>query len=119
MRREDAKAELIGSELWALETRLGEAKSELAQAEQALAALDAKRTADEGRHVTLSVARQEAQAEQASRQQQIFLGGQAIARLEQMLKNGSMDRSTRNAIVNGTPDVCIDVYDDYIDVTLL
>ncbi|MBW8301315.1 MAG: hypothetical protein K0M60_17095 [Hydrogenophaga sp.] len=41
------------------------------------------------------------------------------ARLEQMLKNGSMDRSTRNAIVNGTPDVCIDVYDDYIDVTLL
>ncbi|WP_421271010.1 AAA family ATPase [Aeromonas taiwanensis] len=78
-----ARAELIGSELWALETRLGEAKSELAQAEQALAALDAKRTADEGRHVTLSVARQEAQAEQASRQQQIFLGGQAIARLEQ------------------------------------
>ncbi|WP_349921405.1 AAA family ATPase [Aeromonas veronii] len=78
-----ARAELIGSELWALETRLGDAKSELAQAEQALAALDAKRTADEGRHVTLSVARQEAQAEQASRQQQIFLGGQAIARLEQ------------------------------------
>lgn len=78
-----ARAELIGSELWALETRLGEAKTELAQAEQALAALDAKRTADEGRHVTLSVARQEAQAEQASRQQQIFLGGQAIARLEQ------------------------------------
>ncbi|MCE9849642.1 AAA family ATPase [Aeromonas allosaccharophila] len=78
-----ARAELIGSELWALETRLGEAKSELALAEQALAALDAKRTADEGCHVTLSVARQEAQAEQASRQQQIFLGGQAIARLEQ------------------------------------
>ncbi|HEH9438799.1 TPA: AAA family ATPase [Aeromonas sobria] len=78
-----ARAELIGSELWALETRLGEAKAELAEAEQALAALDAKRTADEGRHVTLSVARQEAQAEQASRQQQIFLGGQAIARLEQ------------------------------------
>ncbi|MFC5704983.1 AAA family ATPase [Aeromonas eucrenophila] len=78
-----ARAELIGSELWALETRLGEAKAELTQAEQALAALDAKRTADEGRHVSLSVARQEAQAEQASRQQQIFLGGQAIARLEQ------------------------------------
>ncbi|MGY3902867.1 AAA family ATPase [Aeromonas lusitana] len=78
-----ARAELIGSELWALETRLGEAKSELAQTEQALAALDTKRTQDEGRHVTLSVARQEAQAEQASRQQQIFLGGQAIARLEQ------------------------------------
>lgn len=78
-----ARAELIGSELWALETRLGEAKTELAQTEQALTALDAKRTADEGRHVTLSVARQEAQAEQASRQQQIFLGGQAIARLEQ------------------------------------
>lgn len=78
-----ARAELIGSELWALETRLGEAKAELAQAEQALAALDAKRTQDEGRHVSLSVARQEAQAEQASRQQQIFLGGQAIARLEQ------------------------------------
>ncbi len=78
-----ARAELIGSELWALETRLGEAKTELAQTEQALAALDAKRTADEGRHVTLSVARQEVQAEQASRQQQIFLGGQAIARLEQ------------------------------------
>jgi len=78
-----ARAELIGSELWALETRLGEAKIELAQAEQALAELDTKRTADEGRHVTLSVARQEAQAEQASRQQQIFLGGQAIARLEQ------------------------------------
>lgn len=78
-----ARAELIGSELWALESRLGEANAELAQVEQALAALDAKRTADEGRHVTLSVARQEAQAEQASRQQQIFLGGQAIARLEQ------------------------------------
>ncbi len=78
-----ARAELIGSELWALETRLGEAKTELAQTEQALAALDAKRTADEGRHVSLSVARQEAQAEQASRQQQIFLSGQAIARLEQ------------------------------------
>ncbi|MGL4784470.1 MAG: AAA family ATPase, partial [Aeromonas hydrophila] len=78
-----ARAELIGSELWALETRLGEAKTELAQTEQGLAALDAKRTTDEGRHVTLSVARQEAQAEQASRQQQIFLGGQAIARLEQ------------------------------------
>ncbi|MGY3885313.1 AAA family ATPase [Aeromonas aquatica] len=78
-----ARAELIGSELWALETRLGEAKAELTQAEQALAALDAKRTQDEGRHVSLSVARQEAQAEQASRQQQIFLGGQAIARLEQ------------------------------------
>jgi chromosome segregation protein len=46
------RAELIGSELWALETRLGEAKTELAQTEQALAALDAKRTADEGRHVT-------------------------------------------------------------------
>ncbi|MBL0569738.1 AAA family ATPase [Aeromonas hydrophila] len=82
-RSRSARAELIGSELWALETRLGEAKTELAQTEQALAALDAKRTADEGRHVTLSVARQEAQAEQASRQQQIFLGGQAIARLEQ------------------------------------
>ncbi|WAG16712.1 AAA family ATPase [Aeromonas hydrophila] len=82
-RSRTARAELIGSELWALETRLGEAKTELAQTEQALAALDAKRTADEGRHVTLSVARQEAQAEQASRQQQIFLGGQAIARLEQ------------------------------------
>ncbi|MBV7414589.1 AAA family ATPase [Aeromonas sp. sif2433] len=78
-----ARAELIGSELWALETRLGEAKAELSQAEQALAALDAKRTQDEGRHVSLSVARQEAQAEQANRQQQIFLGGQAIARLEQ------------------------------------
>lgn len=78
-----ARAELIGSELWALETRLGEAKVELSQAEQALAALDAKRTQDEGRHVSLSVARQEAQAEQASRQQQLFLGGQAIARLEQ------------------------------------
>ncbi|MGL6562654.1 AAA family ATPase [Aeromonas hydrophila] len=82
-RSRSARAELIGSELWALETRLSEAKTELAQTEQALAALDAKRTADEGRHVTLSVARQEAQAEQASRQQQIFLGGQAIARLEQ------------------------------------
>ncbi|WP_324002880.1 AAA family ATPase [Aeromonas hydrophila] len=78
-----ARAELIGSELWALETRLGEAKAELAQTEQALAALDAKRTEGEGRHITLSVARQEVQAEQASRQQQIFLGGQAIARLEQ------------------------------------
>ena len=58
-------------------------RTRLAEVEAALAALDAKRTADEGRHVTLSVARQEAQAEQASRQQQIFLGGQAIARLEQ------------------------------------
>ncbi|SMC84777.1 hypothetical protein [Rhizobium sp. RU36D] len=41
------------------------------------------------------------------------------ARLEQMLKRGSMDRSVRNAIVNGTPDVCIDVYRNYINVTLM
>lgn len=41
------------------------------------------------------------------------------ARLERMLKNGSMDRATRAAIINGTPDVCIDVYPDYINVTLL
>ena len=41
------------------------------------------------------------------------------ARLERMLKNGSMDRATRQAIINGTPDVCIDVFANYINVTLL
>ncbi|MGL5294194.1 MAG: AAA family ATPase [Aeromonas sp.] len=83
LRSRAARAELIGSELRALDIRLNEASGELVQAEQGLGALDAKRSNDEGRHVSLSVARQEAQAEQANRQQQIFLGGQAIARLEQ------------------------------------
>ncbi|MFM4824966.1 AAA family ATPase [Aeromonas bivalvium] len=78
-----ARAELIGSELWALETRLAQAKEELGKVELAIAALDARRSQDDSRHIGLSVARQEAQAEQTARQQQLFLGGQAIARLEQ------------------------------------
>jgi chromosome segregation protein len=78
-----ARAELIGSELWALETRLAQAKEELAKVDLAIAALDAKRSQDDSHHISLSVARQEAQAEQTARQQQLFLGGQAIARLEQ------------------------------------
>lgn len=78
-----ARAELIGSELWALETRLAQAKEELGKVELAIAALDARRSQDDNRHISLSVARQEAQAEQTARQQQLFLGGQAIARLEQ------------------------------------
>lgn len=78
-----ARSELIGSELWSIENRLVEIKGALAEHEQALAALDARRTHDEAQALTLATARQERQAEQAERQQQIFLGGQAIARLEQ------------------------------------
>ncbi|GGD02336.1 hypothetical protein [Aureimonas glaciei] len=40
------------------------------------------------------------------------------ARLEVMLKRGSIDRADARRIVNGTPDVCIDVYEDYIDVVV-
>ncbi|MFR9720246.1 AAA family ATPase [Aeromonas diversa] len=78
-----ARSELIGSELWGIENRLAEIKGGLAEQELALAALDARRTQDEAQTLTLATARQERQAEQADRQQQIFLGGQAIARLEQ------------------------------------
>ena len=41
------------------------------------------------------------------------------ARLEQMLRNGDISRSSERAIVRGTPDICVDVYDDFINVTLL
>ncbi|MET3896101.1 hypothetical protein ABIB57_000025 [Devosia sp. UYZn731] len=41
------------------------------------------------------------------------------ARLEQMLRNGDISRSAERAIVRGTPDICVDVYDDFINVTLL
>jgi len=41
------------------------------------------------------------------------------ARLEQMLRNGTISRSASRAIVRGTPDICVDVYDDFINVTLL
>jgi hypothetical protein len=41
------------------------------------------------------------------------------ARLEQMLRNGDISRSVERAIVRGTPDICVDVYDDFINVTLL
>jgi hypothetical protein len=40
------------------------------------------------------------------------------ARLEAMLRNGTIDRAASRAIVRGTPDICVDVYDDYIDVFL-
>ncbi|BDA86908.1 hypothetical protein Sa4125_44500 [Aureimonas sp. SA4125] len=38
------------------------------------------------------------------------------ARLEAMLKRGSLSRADARAILNGTPDVCVDVYEDYINV---
>ena len=41
------------------------------------------------------------------------------AKLEAMLKRGAIDRSARRAIVNGTPDVCIDIYRTHIDVFVL
>ena len=41
------------------------------------------------------------------------------ARLEAMLRKGSIDRATERAIVRGTPDVCVDIYNDYINVFLL
>jgi hypothetical protein len=41
------------------------------------------------------------------------------ARLEAMLRNGSIDRATERAIVRGTPDICVDIYEDYINVFLL
>ena len=40
------------------------------------------------------------------------------ARLERMLKNGNISRSVASSIVNGTPDVCIDVYGDFINVVV-
>jgi len=40
------------------------------------------------------------------------------ARLEAMLRNGNISSSAKRAIVNGTPDVCLDIYEDYIDVTV-
>ena len=41
------------------------------------------------------------------------------ARLEAMLRNGSIDRAAERAIVRGTPDICVDIYEDYINVFLL
>ena len=41
------------------------------------------------------------------------------ARLEAMLRNGTIDRATERAIVRGTPDICVDIYEDYINVFLL
>lgn len=78
-----ARSELVGSELWGIESRLVEIKGALSEHERALAELDARRTQDEARSLILATTRQERQAEQADRQQQLFLGGQAIARLEQ------------------------------------
>lgn len=40
------------------------------------------------------------------------------ARLEAMLNRGKASRAVRNAIVNGTPMICVDVYENFIDVTL-
>ncbi|NOQ34796.1 MAG: hypothetical protein GQ569_02760 [Methylococcaceae bacterium] len=40
------------------------------------------------------------------------------ARLESMLNRGSMSRETRNAIVNGTPLITVNIYTDYIEVYL-
>lgn len=41
------------------------------------------------------------------------------ARLEAMLRNGTIDRAAERAIVRGTPDICVDIYRDYINVFLL
>jgi hypothetical protein len=40
------------------------------------------------------------------------------ARLEGMLKRGSIDRADARRIIDGTPDVCIDIYEDYIAVVV-
>lgn len=41
------------------------------------------------------------------------------AALEGWLRAGSIDADAEDAIVNGTPDVCIDIYEDYINVVVL
>ena len=41
------------------------------------------------------------------------------ARLEAMIANGHSTRGTRNAIINGTPLVRVDVWPDYVTVTIL
>lgn len=40
------------------------------------------------------------------------------ARLESMLNRGTMSRETRNAILNGTPLITVNIYSDYIEVYL-
>ena len=46
----------------------------------------------------------------------LFSSADNRALLEQMLRGGNISRADERAIVRGTPDVCIDIYDDYIDV---
>lgn len=41
------------------------------------------------------------------------------AALESWLRAGSIDADAEDAIVNGTPDVCIDIFPDYINVVVL
>lgn len=41
------------------------------------------------------------------------------AKLEAMLNNGAIDRYTAQQIVNGTPDICVDVYTNSISVYLM
>ncbi|SIQ56611.1 condensin subunit Smc [Aeromonas sp. RU39B] len=82
-RSREARSHLMGAELWGIEQRLGEIKGQTSEQERQLAELDARRTHDEAQALIMATRRQELQAEQAERQQQIFLGGQAIARLEQ------------------------------------
>ncbi|QND52584.1 hypothetical protein HB779_12225 [Phyllobacterium sp. 628] len=40
------------------------------------------------------------------------------ARLESMLNHGNFTQGTRRAIINGTPLIHVDIYEDYIEVAV-
>jgi len=40
------------------------------------------------------------------------------ARLEAMLRNGKASKAVRKAIVDGTPLICVDIYENWVEVTL-
>ncbi len=35
-----------------------------------------------------------------------------------MLRNGKASKAVRSAIVNGTPTICVDIYEDFVNVEL-
>jgi len=40
------------------------------------------------------------------------------ALLESMLRNGRASKAVRNEIVNSTPVICVDIYEDFVNVEL-
>jgi hypothetical protein len=48
-----------------------------------------------------------------------FFGSKANrARLEAMLRDGRASKAVRNAIVNGTPVICVDIHETFVNVEL-